>query len=255
MQLHLQKSIFYIELNYYDYIFEWLNYDYILEHKCEHLMCCIDFAMCRPMGTFPHPLSCVKQQTGYWVMDPPAFCQVFFHNGGNSNLRVFLLHICLDISVVLGFFYKLLFLFHTVGVCTHALMLKVLWDPSSFEGSHESVVQGMFYKARNYCSRHCLLKMHGVVATYFIGVDQKCSHKPMTICMVKTVCNHIKKLWEKLCLILLQIDVKSYWRFWKKVDNDACKIYGKLSCSFTADLVKMDGHCCFISNSISIGVS
>jgi len=45
---------------------------------------------------------------------------------------------------------------------------------------------------------------------------------------------------EKLCLILLQIDVKSYWRFCKKVDKDAC-IYGKLSCSFTADLVKMDG--------------
>jgi hypothetical protein len=95
----------------------------------------------------------------------------------------------------------------------------------------------------------------GVVATYFIGIDQKSSHKPMTICIVKTVCNHIKKLWEKLCLILLQIDVKSYWRFCKKVDKDACKIYGKLSCSFTADLVKMDGHCCFISNSISIGVS
>jgi hypothetical protein len=95
----------------------------------------------------------------------------------------------------------------------------------------------------------------GVVARYVIGIDQKSSHKPMTICIVKTVCNHIKKLWEKLCLILLQIDVKSYWRFCKKVDKDACKIYTELSCSFTADLVKMDGHCGFISNSISIGVS
>jgi hypothetical protein len=96
----------------------------------------------------------------------------------------------------------------------------------------------------------------GVVATYFIGIDQKCSHKPMRICMVKTVRNYIKKLFKQLCLILWQIDVKSYyWRFCKKVHKDACKIYGKLSCSFTADLVKMDGHCCFISNSISIGVS
>jgi hypothetical protein len=70
-------------------------------------------------------------------VDPLAVCQVFFHDGGIANLRVFSLHICLGISVVLGIFYKLLFLFHTVGVCTHALMLKVLCDPSSFEGSHE----------------------------------------------------------------------------------------------------------------------
>jgi hypothetical protein len=53
----------------------------------------------------------------------------------------------------------------------------------------------------------------GVVATYFIGIDQKCSHKPMTSCMVKTVCNHIKKtMGETLfyfvansCQILLEI--------------------------------------------------
>jgi hypothetical protein len=89
-------------------------------------------------------------------MNPRAFCQVYFYDCGFANSRVFWLHICLGISVVLGFFYKLLFLFHIVGVCTHALMLKVLWDPSSFEGSHEmqcnecfielgTIVQGIVY--------------------------------------------------------------------------------------------------------------
>jgi hypothetical protein len=83
-----------------------------------------------------------------------------------------------------------------------------------------------------------------------LALTENVHTNPCQICMVKTVCNHIKKL-----LILLQIDVKSNWRFCKKVDKDGCKIYGKLSYSFIADLVKMDGHCCFISNSISIGVS
>jgi len=225
-----------------------------LEHKWEHL-CVVWILPCVGQSARFHiHWSCVKHQAGYWVMNPPAFCQVYFHVG-IANSRVFWLHICLGIWVVLGIFYKLLFLFHTVGVCTHSLMLKVLWDPSSFEGSHEKYCIECFIKLGTIVQGIVYWKCMGVVATYFIGIDQNCLHKPMTICIEKTVCNHIKKLCKKLCLILLQIDFKSYWRFCKKVDKDACKIYGKLSCSCTADLVKMDGHCCFISNSISIGVS
>jgi hypothetical protein len=49
-----------------------------------------------------------------------------FHDGGIANLRVFLLHICVGISVVLGIFYKWLLLFHTVGVCTSVVRVNGL---------------------------------------------------------------------------------------------------------------------------------
>jgi hypothetical protein len=49
-----------------------------------------------------------------------------------ANIRVLQLHICLGISVVLGILCELLFLYRMTGVCTHAPMLKVLWDSSSF---------------------------------------------------------------------------------------------------------------------------
>jgi hypothetical protein len=39
----------------------------------------------------------------------------------------------------------------------------------------------------------------------------------MTKCMVKTIFNYIKKPWEKMCLILLQIHINSYWRFAKRL--------------------------------------
>jgi hypothetical protein len=130
------------------------------------LMCCIDFAMCRPICTFPHPLSCVKHQAGYWVMNPPAFCQVYFHVG-IANSRVFWLHICLGIWVVLGIFYKLLFLFHTVGVCTQFSDAQSSLGSFFIWGIPWKVVHWMFYKARNYCSRHCLLKMHGCCCYIF----------------------------------------------------------------------------------------
>ncbi len=94
------------------------------------------FGMCRPTGAFPHPLSRVKQQAGYRVMDClPLSC--FFMMAMIANIRVLQLHICLGISVVLGIPCELLFLYHTIGVCTHAPMLKVLWDSSSFGGSHD----------------------------------------------------------------------------------------------------------------------
>jgi hypothetical protein len=53
-----------------------------------------------------------------------------------ANIRVLQLHICLGISVVLGILCELLFLYYTIGVCTPAPMLKVLWD-SSFGGPHD----------------------------------------------------------------------------------------------------------------------
>jgi hypothetical protein len=67
-------------------------------------------------------------QAANWLLSngPTGFCQVFFHDGGIAKLRVFSLHICLGISVVLGIFYKLLLLFHKVGVCTSVVHVNGL---------------------------------------------------------------------------------------------------------------------------------
>lgn len=46
------------------------------------------FGMCRPTGSFPHPLSRVKQQAGYRVMDWPAFVMLF-HDGSDCQYKSF----------------------------------------------------------------------------------------------------------------------------------------------------------------------
>jgi hypothetical protein len=73
--------------------------------------------------------------------------------------------------------------------------------------------------------------------------------------MVETIFNYIKKPWEKMCLILLQIHINSYWRFAKRLAKNTWNIFVEPNFNFIADLVKIFGHCCCISNSISIGNS